>query len=66
MGSDGRSVPRGGNMDLLWDGFPLFVRPFLEGCYEGEEEAAPRLRITDLQHPESFHERLAAFLMKQH
>lgn len=49
-----------------WEGFPVFVRPFLEGCYEVEEEAPPRLKITDLQHPETFHERLAAFLMKQH
>lgn len=47
-----------------WEGIPLFARPILEGCWD--EEAPPRLEADDLQNPEHFHERLAAWLMKQH
>jgi hypothetical protein len=40
---------------------------FLRGAFNDEDaELPPRLTTTDLSHPESFHERLAAWLMKQH
>jgi hypothetical protein len=40
---------------------------FLRGAFNEEDaELPPRLTPTDLSHPEAFHERLAAWLMKQH
>ncbi|MBK8724537.1 MAG: hypothetical protein IPL96_00440 [Holophagaceae bacterium] len=40
---------------------------FLRGAFMEEEgELPPRLTPLDLSHPEFFHQRLAAWLMKQH
>lgn len=40
---------------------------FLRGAFlDDEAELPPRLTHTDLSHPEAFHQRLAAWLMKQH
>ena len=40
---------------------------FLRGAFFGDDaELPPRLTPTDLSHPEAFHQRLAAWLMKQH
>jgi hypothetical protein len=68
MGRVGGTVSSFGKVGLEkgpWDGIPIFARSFFEGCLEIEEETPPRLKISDLQNPENFHERLAAFLMKQ-
>ncbi len=49
-----------------WETIPLFARPILRGCWDEDPELPPRLLPEDLQHPEHFHQRLAAWLMKQH
>lgn len=69
MGQLARSVSGSGHAGLptgRWEEAPIFARPFWETCFEADEETPPRLKATDLQHPEKFHLRLAAFLMKQH
>ena len=69
MGHLARSVSGNGHAshpNPRWEDTPIFARTFFEGCFEADEESSPRLKVTDLQHPESFHLRLAAFLMKQH
>jgi hypothetical protein len=51
------------NRSDLRDRMPIFLR----GAFNDEDvELPPRLTSTDLSHPETFHERLAAWLMKQH
>ena len=45
------------------DRMPIFLR----GTFvDDETELPPRLTTLDLSDPDSFHERLAAWLMKQH
>lgn len=69
MGELARGMSSNGQasrMNKRWEGTPIFVRPCFEGCFDTEEELLPRLKLTDLQDPETFHVRLAAFLMKQH
>ncbi len=40
---------------------------FLRGAFlDDDTDLPPRLTRTDLSHPEAFHQRLAAWLMKQH
>ncbi len=52
-----------GGDTLTTERMPIFLR----GVFlDDEMELPPRLTPTDLSHPESFHQRLAAWLMKQH